>query len=72
MLNSKETLKRLHKKFPHLNLDDLFDILDCYVEEYNFFSNPYYSEPRKPLTSIVYDRIDTHTDFDFTQTNELR
>ena len=67
MLNSKETLKRLHKKFPQLNLDDLFDILDCYVEECNFFSNPYWTnddfKPRKPLTSIVYDRIDTHTGF---------
>ena len=42
MLNSKETLKKLHKRFPHLNLDDLFDILDCYIEEYNFFTKPYY------------------------------
>lgn len=33
MLNTKETLKRLHKKFPLLTLDELFDILDCYVEE---------------------------------------
>ena len=71
MLNSKETLKKLHKKFPHLSLDDLFDILDCYVEEYNFFSNPYnyddFNKPKKPLTTIVYDRIDANADFDFTQ-----
>lgn len=33
-MNVKETLKRLHKKFPMMNLDELFDILDCYVEEY--------------------------------------
>ena len=32
MLNSKETLKNLHKRFPQLSLDDLFDALDCYVE----------------------------------------
>lgn len=42
MLNSKETLKKLHKRFPQLSLDELFDALDCYVEEYNFFSKPYY------------------------------
>lgn len=43
MLNSKETLKKLHKKFPQLSLDDLFDILDCYVEECNFFTKPYWT-----------------------------
>lgn len=35
MLNTKETLKKLHTKFPLLTLDELFDILDCYVEEIN-------------------------------------
>lgn len=64
MLNSKETLKKLHKRFPQLSLDDLFDILDCYVEEYNFFSKPY-DKPNKPL--ITYDRFDTDADFGFTQ-----
>lgn len=44
MLNSKETLKKLHKKFPQLSLDELFDALDCYVEEYNFFTKPYWYE----------------------------
>lgn len=34
MLNVKQTLKNLHKKLPTLSLDDLFDVLDCYVEEY--------------------------------------
>ena len=43
MLNSKETLKKLHKKFPQLNLDELFDALDCYVEECNFFTKPYWN-----------------------------
>ena len=33
MMNVKETLKRLHKKFPMMGLDELFDVLDCYVEE---------------------------------------
>lgn len=44
MLNSKETLKKLHKKFPQMSLDDLFDALDCYIEEYNFFTKPYWYE----------------------------
>ena len=34
MLNIKETLKRLHKRLPTLSLDDLFELLDCYVEEF--------------------------------------
>lgn len=33
MMNSKETLKNLHKRFPLMTLDELFDILDCYVEQ---------------------------------------
>lgn len=40
MINSKETLKRLHKKFPLMSLDELFEILDCVVEEYLFKSEP--------------------------------
>lgn len=33
MLNIKQTLKNLHKKFPMMSLDELFELLDCYVEE---------------------------------------
>lgn len=51
MINVKETLKRLHKKFPMMGLDELFDVLDCYVEEYTLTS----TEPK-----IWYDyKIDT-------------
>ena len=53
MINTKETLKRLHSKFPLLSLDDLFEILDCYVEE-NYWWNKditWSSEP-KPGTAI--------------------
>ena len=32
MMKVKETLKKLHKKFPMMGLDELFDVLDCYVE----------------------------------------
>ena len=40
MLNLKITLKNLHKKFPNLSLDELFDIVDCYVEVESF-NSPY-------------------------------
>ena len=33
MINTKQTLKNLHKKFPMMSLDELFEVLDCYVEE---------------------------------------
>ena len=33
MMNVKETLKRLHKKLPAMGLDELFELLDCYVEQ---------------------------------------
>lgn len=47
MLNLKETLKKLHKKFPTMTLDELFAVADCYVEEIGIYSysttipNPY-------------------------------
>lgn len=42
MLNSKKTLKNLHEKFPDLSIDDLFIILDCYIEEEPFnINSPY-------------------------------
>lgn len=39
MINVKETLKRLHKRLPTLSLDELFELLDCYVEEIDFSRN---------------------------------
>jgi hypothetical protein len=33
MMNVKETLKRLHRRLPTLSLDELFELLDCYVEQ---------------------------------------
>lgn len=53
MINTKETLKKLHSKFPLLSLDDLFGILDCYVEENCLWTKDitWSSEP-KPGTAI--------------------
>lgn len=39
MINIKETLKKLHDKYPTKDLDELFRILDCIVE-YPDISNP--------------------------------
>lgn len=40
MMNVKETLKRLHKRLPTLSLDELFELLDCYIEESTFSALP--------------------------------
>lgn len=61
-------MKKLHKKFPLLTLDELFDILDCYVEDYKDFfwtntSNPIYNTSvtshNKPLKT--YGELTTVT-----------
>ena len=46
MMNVKETLKRLHRRLPTLSLDELFELLDCYVEQSYFNSFPTW-EPNK-------------------------
>lgn len=46
MINVKETLKRLHKRLPTLSLDELFELLDCYVED-NFSRTISPWEPNK-------------------------
>lgn len=58
MLNVKQTLKNLHKKFPNLSLDELFEVLDCYIEEYTL--NPkdwepkvWYSKSTDPLSKNI-------------------
>ena len=57
MLNSKETLKKLHQALPNLTLDELFMILDCYTEEYTYtlknFDLPivWYETTTEPLAS---------------------
>lgn len=39
MINVKKTLINLHQKFPTLDLDQLFTILDCIVEDSYFKPN---------------------------------
>ena len=45
-MNVKETLKRLHKRLPTLSLDELFELLDCYVEQSTLATIPNW-EPGK-------------------------
>ena len=47
MMNVKETLKRLHKRLPTLSLDELFELLDCYVEQVDFSRTIATWEPSK-------------------------
>ena len=62
MMNVKETLKRLHKRLPTLSLDELFELLDCYVEQSYFNSFPSW-EPNKVWYStdkITCNKKDTN------------
>lgn len=47
MMNVKETLKKLHKRLPTLSLDELFELLDCYVEQIDFSKTISTWEPSK-------------------------
>lgn len=46
-MNTKETLRKLHQKFPNLSLDDLFAILDCYTEDIKYDWNGNINATRK-------------------------
>lgn len=57
MLNLKETLKKLHKKFPTMTLDELFDIADCYVEgTYIYSQSPIIPNPYKYYTTDPFPK----------------
>jgi hypothetical protein len=56
MMNVKETLKRLHKRLPTLSLDELFELLDCYVEQSSLTNFPKWDNiiwTSSPATSIT-------------------
>lgn len=68
MMNVKETLKRLHKRLPTLSLDELFELLDCYVEELTFSFKP---EDRKLWespwsTSVTYNAVKSDPSYNLT------
>lgn len=58
MINAKQTLKNLHKKFPTMSLDELFEVLDCYIEESYIKTSPFIWNDKTisdPLPKIWYD-----------------
>ena len=59
-MNVKETLKRLHKRLPTLSLDELFELLDCYVEELTISFKPedrkLWTEPN-PWNTVTYNTV---------------
>lgn len=60
MIDVKRTLKALHNKFPLMSLDELFTIIDCYVEESPFATTniPQVYYPDK-ITANASTTIDT-------------
>ena len=53
-MDVKETLKRLHKKFPNKSLDELFDILDCYVETPIYSAKDFWTTNDRLYTDRIY------------------
>ena len=74
MMNVKETLKRLHKKLPAMELDGLFELLDCYVEEFTLSFKPedrkLWSEP-SPWNTVTYNTVKSDpVNYNITTTNK--
>ena len=69
MIDVRKTLRALHKKFPLMSLDELFTIIDCYVEELSLTSTNipqvYYTDkiPANASTTIdtVYGTLSAQT-----------
>lgn len=72
MLNERQTLKKLHEAFPEMTLDNLFKILDCYVDTYQL-SAPHWDLGVRPLnTNISYDKTVSKPDYTTSQTCACR
>lgn len=54
MIDYRETLKKLHEKFPHLTIDELIEILDSIVEGYYDWNRIYTPQP---ITTTISDPI---------------
>ena len=51
-MNVRETLKRLHRRLPTLSLDELFELLDCYVE-YDSSTIDWLNYKRSPIWETI-------------------
>jgi len=49
MIDTKKTLQNLHERFPDLDLDDLFAILECIVEPFPVWSTNTMTIPGDPI-----------------------
>ena len=54
-MDVKETLKRLHKKFPSKTLDEILDILDCYVETPIYNTKDFWTTDRLYTDRTYFD-----------------
>jgi hypothetical protein len=60
MMDVKETLKRLHKKFPNKTLDEILDILDCYVETPIYNTKDFWTTDRLYTDRIYFNDSKTN------------
>ena len=68
MMNVKETLKRLHKRLPTLSLDELFELLDCYVEEFTptkLDNQILWTEP-SPWNTVTFNTVKSDPNYNLT------
>ena len=71
MIDTRQTLIKLHNKFPDFTLDTLFEILDCITEEIFYTYNWPWKDDRNTRTipTINYGNptCTTATNFESTQ-----
>jgi hypothetical protein len=68
-MDVKETLKRLHKKFPNKTLDEILDILDCYVETPIYNTKDFWTTDRLYTDRIYFNDSKTNEKYGTTTTS---
>ena len=75
MMNVRETLKRLHRRLPTLSLDELFEVLDCYVEDTitvdAWQPKLWYSDNKNSISCSTSNKMDRKYDGNTTTTAEF-
>lgn len=60
MIDFKQTIIRLHKRFPEKSIEELLEIMDCIVEEdISYIRNPFSPFSGNPITSTPNKIEDT-------------
>lgn len=57
MIDAKQTLLNLHAKFPSMSLDDLFTVLDCYVEQFTLNATTWQKPNFQPTITCTCERL---------------